>query len=318
MWRAGDGMSGFQCVVVALMIVLLATPSRSADDLTPLPVREIAAGVFVYEAPYALASPRNSGAIANAGFIVGEDCVAVIDTEASYLAGRRLLAAVAAHTALPVRYVVNTHFHPDHVLGNAAFLQDGVTFVGHENLAEALSDRKEQYLAATKALVGADAFAGTQVVFPTVRVNGRLEIDLGNRRLVLESWPTAHTNSDLTILDEKTATWFLGDLLFSGHVPALDGNLNGWIRVLAALTSRPAARVVPGHGPSSLPWPDAAQPITRYLEIMATDTRRMIAEGRTMQDAITQAGRTEAQHWSLFDEFNRRNATSAFHELEWE
>jgi quinoprotein relay system zinc metallohydrolase 2 len=311
-------MNDFRSFLAALMLVLVATSGWSADAPTPLPVREIADGVFVYEAPYALASPRNSGAIANAGFIVGEDCVAVIDTEASHLAGRRLLAAVEAHTPLPVRYVVNTHFHPDHVLGNAAFAQDGVTFVGHENLAEALSARKEPYFAATKALVGADAFAGTEIVFPTLRVRGRLELDLGNRRLVLESWPTAHTNSDLTVFDEKTATWFLGDLLFSGHVPALDGSLNGWIRVAAALTSRQAARVVPGHGPASLPWPQAARPMTRYLERLATDVRRMIGEGRTMREAASLAGRGEADRWSLFDEFNPRNATTAFHELEWE
>ena len=311
-------MNRFRCLSVALTFAAAATSGLGADRPAPLPVREIAEGVFVYEAPYALASPRNTGAIANAGFIVGRDGVAVIDTEGTYLAGRRLLAAVEAQTALPVRYVVNTHFHPDHVLGNAAFARDGVTFVGHENLAEALRSRKEQYLAATKALVGAEAFAGTEIVLPTMPVRGRLELDLGNRRLILEAWPTAHTNSDLTVLDEKTGTWFLGDLLFAGHVPALDGSLNGWIRVAAALTSRQAARVVPGHGPSSLPWPEAADPMTRYLKGLATDVRRMIREGRTMRDAAGEAGRAEAQHWALFDEFNARNATAAFHELEWE
>ena len=143
-------MNRIRCLSVALTFAAAATSGFGADRPAPLPVREIAEGVFVYEAPYALASPRNTGAIANAGFIVGRDGVAVIDTQATYLAGRRLLAAVEAHTALPVRYVVNTHFHPDHVLGNAAFARDGVTFVGHENLAEALRSRKEQYLAATR------------------------------------------------------------------------------------------------------------------------------------------------------------------------
>ena len=204
-------MNRFRCLSVALTFAAAATSGLGADRAAPLPVREIVEEVFVYEAPYALASPRNTGAIANAGFIVGRDGVAVIDTQATYLAGRRLLAAVEAQTALPVRYVVNTHFHPDHVLGNAAFARDGVTFVGHENLPEALRSRKEQYLAATKALVGAEAFAGTEIVFPTMPVRGRLELDLGNRRLILESWPTAHTNSDLSVLDEKTGTWFLGD-----------------------------------------------------------------------------------------------------------
>ena len=311
-------MKRFRCLSVALTFAAAAASGLGADRPAPLPVREIAEGVFVYEAPYALASPRNTGAIANAGFIVGRDAVAVIDTEGTYLAGRRLLATVEAHTSLPVRFVVNTHFHPDHVFGNAAFARDGVTFVAHENLAEALRSREKQYLAATKALVGSDAFAGTRIVLPTVHVQGRLELDLGNRRLILESWPTAHTSSDLTVFDEETATWFLGDLLFAGHVPALDGSLKGWFRVAAALTSRRAARVVPGHGPSSLPWPEGAQPMTRYLEALASDVRRMIGEGQTMQEAAGGAGRAQAHEWSLFDEFNARNATTAFHELEWE
>lgn len=308
---------GVRWLLGALMLSL-SVGGTSAEDPTPLPVREIAAGIFVYEAPYALASPRNEGAIANAGFIIGDDCVAVIDTEASYEAGRRLLAAVKARTPLPVRYVVNTHVHPDHVLGNAAFAQDGVTFVGHEKLAEALRARSDQYLAAARELVGDAAFAGTRIVLPTLRVDGRLELDLGRRRLILESWPTAHTDSDLTVFDVNTATWFLGDLLFAGHVPALDGKLKGWLQVLEVLAARGAARVVPGHGPSSLPWPEAAGPVLRYLYGLARDVRQMVRDGRTMQDAASQAGRAEAERWALFDEFNGRNATTAFHELEWE
>src|SRR3954464_9426787 len=112
-------MMRFRCLAAALTFAAAATSGLGADRPAPLPVREIAEGVFVYEAPYALASPRNTGAIANAGFIVGEHCVAVIDTEGSYLAGRSLLAAIEARTALPLCYVINTHFHPDHVLGNA-------------------------------------------------------------------------------------------------------------------------------------------------------------------------------------------------------
>jgi quinoprotein relay system zinc metallohydrolase 2 len=301
----------------ALMMLLATLPCRAAD-LAPLPVGEIADGVFVYAAPYELASAQNAGAIANTAFVVGKDAVAVIDTGGSYLAGRRLLAAIAAHTDRPVRYVINTHVHPDHVLGNAAFVREGVSFVGHEHLPDALGRRAAQYLARMQDLVGTDVFAGTRVVGPTTLVNGRLELDLGHRRLVLEAWPTAHTNSDLTVLDEKTGTWFLGDLLFSGHVPALDGSLRGWLRVLAALAARPAARVVPGHGPPSLAWPEAAAPIVAYLERLAADTRGMIGDGRTMQEAAASAARSEAPRWQLFDEFNARNATTAFHELEWE
>ncbi|WP_018263843.1 quinoprotein relay system zinc metallohydrolase 2 [Methylobacterium sp. WSM2598] len=282
----------------------------------PLPMREVAPGILVYAAPYALASRDNEGAIANVGFVVGRDAVAVIDTGGSLLAGRRLLAAVRARTALPIRYVINTHVHPDHVLGNAAFAGEGATFVGHRNLPEALAARAGSYLQSNADLVG-PGFAGTRIVPPTLLVEERRELDLGGRVLRLDAWPTAHTNSDLTVRDLATDTWFLGDLLFVGHVPALDGRLEGWIAVLRRLRAEPAARVVPGHGPASVSWPAASGPIERYLTTLETEVRAMVRDGRPIGEAGTAAA-GEASEWSLFRDFNARNATTAYQELEWD
>ena len=290
-----------------------ATGPASADALS---MQEVAPGIFVYAAPYALAGRRNDGAIANVGFVIGRDAVAVIDTGGSLRAGQRLLAALRQRTGSAVRYVVNTHVHPDHVLGNAAFAGEGTTFVGHHALPEALAARAQDYLKANADLVGPD-FAGTRIVPPTLLVSTSLDLDLGGRALHLEAWPTAHTNSDLTVRDRETDTWFLGDLLFVGHVPALDGRLSGWIGVLRRLRAEPAARVVPGHGPASVAWPAAAGPIDHYLAVLEAQVRAMVRDGVPI-DRAGDAARTEAQHWSLFDDFNARNATTAYQELEWE
>jgi quinoprotein relay system zinc metallohydrolase 2 len=241
----------------------------------------------------------------------------VIDTGGSLAEGRRLLAAIRARTALPIRYVVNTHVHPDHILGNAAFLDEGAIIVGHRNLPDSLAARADHYLAANAALIG-PGFAGTRAVPPSLLVADRLDLDLGQRRLVLEAWPTGHTNTDLTVFDASTGSWFLGDLLFLDHVPALDGSLTGWLATLRRLVARPAARAIPGHGPVAAPWPAAAVPMQHYLEGLEADIRADLKAGRTMQDAAGGAERGEADHWHLFDAFNARNATSAFHELEWE
>ncbi|MFG1330654.1 quinoprotein relay system zinc metallohydrolase 2 [Xanthobacter autotrophicus] len=278
---------------------------------------EVAPGVFVHQAPYALALPRNLGFVGNAGFVVGRDGVAVIDTGGSLEAGEQLKAAIRQKTALPVRYVINTHMHPDHVLGNAAFVGPGVTFIGHRNLPEALAARAEAYVSATERLVG-PAAAGTRVVLPDETVADTRDIDLGDRVLRLEAWPTAHTATDLTVLDVSTGTWFLGDLLFLGHVPALDGKAAGWIALIEELKRRPAARAVPGHGPASVAWPAAAEPTERYLKRLVADVRGMVREGRTLSQAAREAGQSEAGNWQLFDDFNARNATTTFHEMEWE
>ncbi len=302
-------------VPAALAALGLLIGPAQVESSEPLPLREVAPGVLVHEAPVALAAPANEGGIANLGIVIGQDAVAVVDTGGSLAVGRRLLAAIRARTGLPVRYVINTHAHPDHVLGNAAF--EGAEVVGHRALPDALRARAERYIEANRALVG-PAFAGTRIVPPTRLVDGPLALDLGGRRILVEAWPTAHTNTDLTVLDEATGTWFLGDLLFLRHVPALDGRLQGWLDTLARLRSRPAARAVPGHGPAAVPWPASAEPVTRYLERLRADVRAGIRNGDTLRDTAAAAGREEASRWMLFHEFNPRNATAAYQELEWE
>ena len=280
-------------------------------------LEEIAPGVFVHRAPYALMAPDNDGAIANVGLVVGDAAAAVIDTGNSHIAGMRLREAVRRVTDRPLRYVINTHMHPDHVLGNSAFEAEGVQFVGHRKLPRALSMRAETYLDQVKRLLG-PAAEGTRIVLPELLVESRLTIDLGGRMLELEAHPTAHTDNDLTISDSASGTWFLGDLLFVGHVPTLDGSLKGWLAVLDELAARPAARAVPGHGPAGVDWPAAAAAERGYLDVLRADVRRFIADGVPMGDAAERAGQSERHSWALFDEFNARNAIAAYHEFEWE
>lgn len=295
-----------------------ASAPHTSTTVAPLAVAEVAPGVFVHEAPFALIAPANRGDIANLGFIIGDDAVAVIDTGGSVAVGQGLLAAVRARTDKPVRYVVNTHVHPDHLAGNAAFTAEGAKIVGHHKLARALAARAPFYREqADRQLAPADA-AQSDFLPPDLAVEGTMRLDLGGRELVLEAHPTAHTDADLSVLDVETGTWFLGDLLFAGHLPTIDGSLTGWLAEMDRLAERPVARVVPGHGPRVMAWPEALAPQRRYLARIASDVRTLIAEGRSISAAAETAGLSEREMWALFEEFNPRNATAAFQELEWE
>ena len=305
-----------RAALILTALAMLATATASRAQQQELPVNSIADGIFAYNGQTAQMTRENDGAIANVGFIVGEDAVAVIDTGGSVREGRQLMAAIRARTGKPIRYVINTHAHPDHVFGNGAFVQDGTTFIGHANLPRALAERGQFYLDAFRRTMGDQLIDEVRIVPPTLLVNGTLNLDLGRRSLVLRAWPAAHSDCDLTVLDEKSGTLFAGDLVFLAHTPVLDGSIRGWLRALDELGALPAQRVVPGHGPVS-GWPAALADERRYLQMLAADVRGLIARGKPIAAAGTAAG-SERSRWELFDDFNTRNATAAFSEIEWE
>lgn len=301
-----------------LAALLPLLPRVSAAEAERIGLIEIAPGVFVHAGKHELVNRENRGNIANAVCIIGGSAVAVIDTSGSCAVGKDLHEAIAQITDKPLRYVINTHMHPDHVMGNAAFKAAGCEFVGHHKLPAALYARKDSYLTNARQRLGDEVFAGTEIIPPSLLVTDALDLDLGSRTLTLKARPTAHTDNDLTIFDHATGTFFLGDLLFSGHVPTLDGSLVGWINLIPVLMQEKADRAVPGHGPNTMPWPDAIKPVERYLKVLATDVRKMIKDGNTIEQAVATAGQSERGNWTLFDEHHPRNVTAAFTELEWE
>ena len=244
----------------------------------PLPVEEVAPGIYVHHGVHEDLSEGYHGDICNIGFIVGEKGVAVVDSGGSLKVGQRLLEAVRKVTALPVLYVINTHVHPDHIFGNAAFTREKPQFAGHHKLAEAMEKRREAYLRLNTNWLGTE-FAGSEIVKPTIAVEKTLTLDLGNRMLELTAFPTAHTNNDLTVLDSKTATLWTGDLLFVERTPSFDGDLKGWLEAIQTLKTSAAKRMIPGHGAVVSDFQNALKNEERYLSALLNDIRASIKKG---------------------------------------
>jgi quinoprotein relay system zinc metallohydrolase 2 len=279
---------------------------------------QIADGVFAFQGVDELMKAENGGAICNLGIIVGADAVAVIDSGGSLAEANQFIDAITKVTRKPVRFLINTHMHPDHIFGNAAFRAMAPTIVGHRNLPRALEARGAYYLQSYRKQLGDALMQGIEIIPPTLLVEDSLPLDLGGRVLQLRAWKAAHTDNDLTILDPASGTLFAGDLVFLGHLPTIDGSLLGWVRQLDALGGIDAARVVPGHGPAATKWPEALDAERRYFKVLADDIRKAIAAGKPLAEAVRTAGRSEAPNWALFGEYNERNATAAYAELEWE
>ena len=317
-----------QCVARAAVLALAgalamfaAERAGAASSLAPLSVTEVQPGVFVHNGVLEDWGPANGGDVANLGFVVGSRCVAVIDTGGTPEVGRALHAAIERVTPLPVCYVIDTHAHPDHMLGNIAFVapngSEGPKFVASASFARTLAAREPYYLNALQRDFGI-TLSHQQIVYPTLGVEKTLDLDLGDRVLTLQAWPTAHTDNDLTVFDRRTRMLFAGDLLFISHLPALDGSLRGWIEVMAELRKIDAATVVPGHGAVSHDWPQAMKPQADYLNGLLRDVRAAIANGWTISEATERIGVPSGTNWLLTDRFHRRNVTAAYAELEWE
>ena len=304
----------------ALLAIAAAAPLH-AGAIPPaeaqFALQQLAPGVFVHLGQQLALDAPGHDDIANIGFIVGQRCVAVIDTGGSMRIGRALHAAIRRRTPVPICYVINTHVHVDHVLGNAAFLQPRPKFVGHAALPAALARSREFFLQHYADDLDQPPGAA-QIIAPDITVGERLELDLGGRRLRLQAWPTAHTDCDLTVFDDRSGSLWTGDLLFRDRLPAVDGSVGGWLGVIDQLAGLHVARAIPGHGPVAADLAAALQPQRRYLRALLDGVRGELARGESMQHAIAHVANSEMPNWLLWDDTHARNVTRVYQQLEWE
>ena len=298
-----------------VLILLILLPQISNAE--PLEVHEVAAGIYVHEGNHEDFDAAYHGDIANIGFIVGDEAVAVVDTGGSYLVGKKLREAVRAVTKLPIKYVINTHVHPDHIFGNAAFEDEQAIFVGHDKLPGEMYARQETYLRNLKIELGSES-DGSRIILPAMTVKTEVILELGHRAIRLNRWPTAHTDTDLTVYDNQTKTLWTGDLLFAERTPSLDGDIKGWISLIDRLKQERVNTIVPGHGHVSNEPDQVWDKEKTYLQTLLRDVRRDIKSGKEMTDSMNSAAQSERSKWVLFDVVNRRNVNRLYPELEWE
>jgi quinoprotein relay system zinc metallohydrolase 2 len=299
-----------------LMILFVLMP-QAIFAAPVLSVNQIAPGIYVHWGVQEFSDTKNHGAIANIGFIVGQRCVAVVDSGGNPGQGKALKNAIAYITDKPICYVINTHVHPDHIYGNLAFKQSGTQFVGHEKLARAMSVRGDYYLQKALELLGITLTA-KDIIPPDIAVSNELDLDLGGRILKLTAHPAAHTDNDLSVYDPQTDTLWLSDLLFLEHLPSIDGSLRGWLAEIDKLAAKSYKQVIPGHGSLVTDWPKGLQPEKEYLSALLIEVRAAIKQGVFLEDAVSTIGLSFKDRWKLFDEFHRKNVTKAYAELEWE
>lgn len=307
-----------RALLMAKLLFILALIMPSGATTASMPeeqgfFEQLAEGVYVHHGKHAGIDDPDRADSANIGFVEGEACVAVIDTGGALATGELLRDAIKAITDTPICYVINTHVHFDHVLGNAAFVSDKPAFVGHKNLAEAIEGNKaffvEQF---AQELQNQDT---SSVIGPSRLIEDEEVIDLGGRELVLRAVSAAHTSADLTVYDKQSNLLWSGDLVFRERMPILDASLRGWLKWLEEDYQN--VKVIPGHGPAGDDWQTSTAQLRTYLKTLLDETRQAIADGMFMEDALDSVAVEAAQSWQLNDR-HARNVSRAYRELEWE
>ena len=167
---------------------------------------------------------------ANAGFVIGDDGVAVIDTFASADTAALLLAEIRERTRLPVKFVINTHYHFDHVAGNGVFANAGAIVLAHRHVRDWIHTENLRLMG--PAITTEQKAATETLVAPTVGYDDGVTLYLGSRRIQLRSFP-GHTGGDSIVVIPDSKIVFGGDLLFHEMLPTLiDASTRPWIDTL--------------------------------------------------------------------------------------
>ncbi|WP_414652214.1 MBL fold metallo-hydrolase [Ideonella sp.] len=298
-----------------------ATPASASEEAASIEMRpvQVADGAWFVQGQAALGSAANQNFISNAGFVVTPAGVVVIDALGSPPLARRLLAEIAKITPQPVRYVIATHYHADHIYGLQVFSQAGATVIAHVAAREYLaSDTARLRLQAsrqdlfpwideTTRLVEPDRWVGV----PDAKADTTLE--LGGVRFLIRPVGPAHTPEDLVVFLPDRGVLYGGDLLFRGRIPFVgQADSRAWIAALDRLLALKPRVLVPGHGAASTePLADIA--LTRdYLQFLR---ERMGAAARELEPFEEAYARTDWSRFAglpLFQAANRMNAYNTY------
>ncbi|MGL6110487.1 MAG: MBL fold metallo-hydrolase [Rubrivivax sp.] len=276
----------------------------------------VAPDTYMVQGVSALGSSANRNFISNAGFVVTPQGVLVVDALGSPVLAQELLAEIRRITPAPVRYVVVTHYHADHIYGLQAFKEAGAIIIAQRGgLLYLNSDTAQLRLNSSREAIAPAVDEHTRLVAADRWIDGPTTLQLGGVDFLLQPAGPAHTPEDLVVWVPQRKLLFAGDLVFRGRIPFVGQADSGrWIAALDTLLSLNANIIVPGHGPVSESASARADlELTRdYLVYL----RQTMGEAARHMDSFEDAyARTD---WSRFDQLplfgaaNRINAYNTY------
>ena len=306
---------------IGLAVLCFAGMASAMAAAPPIKAVRVANDVWFVQGEAALGSAANRNFISNAGFVVTDDGVVVVDALGSPTLADELIAEIRRVTAQPIRYVIVTHFHADHIYGLQAFKAVGATIIAHPAGREYLSsDTAQRRLEASRQemfpwiddqtrLLGADRWLDQED--STLRV--------GSHTFRIRHVGPAHTPEDLVVYVAKAGVLFAGDLVFRGRIPYVgQADSRQWIESLTTLIGFKPRLVIPGHGPVSTE-PVADLELTRdYLMHLRRAMGEAARNLEPFEEAYAKADWSRFERLPLFRAANRMNAYNTYLQMEQE
>jgi len=297
--------------LAALAFFLLACNTRAqAPAGSPFTLKPLGHNVW------AAIDDAKDDAGANAGFVIGDDGVAVIDTFENAAAARQMLAEIRKLTKLPVKFVINTHYHLDHVAGNGVFAETGAVIFAQRNVRTWIHTENRKFFGKEMKLEQKALLEGLTAP-EAVYDGGSVELYLGARRLIVRYYP-GHTGGDSVVEIPDAQVVFCGDLFWRKTLPNLiDASAGKWLETLEKLRSaHPAATFVPGHGDvgNAGDVAEFAQYIAWLRQMVAAELRQD-KKGAAVVEAVLPQLKERYGTWGYFEDFAKSNIVDMEAEL---
>jgi cyclase len=329
--------------IVSLLILSLA-PSANLKQPASIKAEDNFTLVKIVDGVYGAIAKPGGLASGNAGFVVGDEGVLMVDTFFTPAAVEDLIETIAVETKQPIRYAINTHYHLDHSGGNQVLAARGVPIIAHDNLIAWQTTKNRRFLPATEELQKRKADATKQLAdTPTEQVDRRTQLErqlrrfdamltmkltnptvtfsagtvhlhLGKRVILLFTLP-GHTGGDVLAYVPDANVVFMGDMGWRKTLPNLvDATVNDWIPSLdQLLTKYPTAKFVPGHG--DVATAEEIREFRDYLDDLRTRVKKAIADGLTLDQAKQQLKLPEKYKAFAFQNFATPNVEDMYKEL---
>ena len=299
----------------ALVLGMAAIVPGMAQAAAAVKAVEVAENVWMVQGEAALGSSANRNFISNAGFVVTEEGVVVVDALGSPALANELIAEIRRITPQPIRYVVVTHFHADHIYGLQAFKAAGAQILGHPSGREYLfSETAKLRLEASRQDLAPWIDAQTQLLgADRWLTDAQTELRLGSYLFQVRHVGPSHTPEDLVVFVPKAGVLFAGDLVFRGRIPFVgQADSRQWIASLGGLIAFAPRVMIPGHGGVSTD-PMADLTLTRdYLVFLRKSMGEAAQNLEPFEEAYAKADWSRFEHMPLFRAANRMNAYNTF------